>query len=90
MAKTVRKQLAELTELVQHLERGEQVTAWRLERLEQQLTLLKRLLVGMTQIYQDERVEEWRNWAGGGRQYYDRRRRINSRHDIYPSPTSKY
>src|SRR5262245_3862973 len=49
-----------LADLVQQMDRREQVMAWRLEHVEQQLAHLQQILVSLNQIYENRRLNEWR------------------------------
>jgi TolA-binding protein len=52
--------LGVLADLVQQMDRREQVMAWRLEHVEQQLAHLQQILVSLNQIYENRRLNEWR------------------------------
>ncbi len=53
--------LTVLADLVQQMDRREQVMAWRVERIEQQLAHLQQILVSLNQIYENRRLNEWRD-----------------------------
>jgi ubiquinone biosynthesis protein Coq4 len=52
--------LSSVADLVQQMDRREQVMAWRLEHIEQQLAHLQQILVSLNQIYENRRLNEWR------------------------------
>src|SRR5262245_61823928 len=52
--------LTGLADLMQQMDRREQVMAWRIEHIEQQLAHLQQILVSLNQIYENRRLNEWR------------------------------
>ena len=53
--------LTALADLVQQIDRREQLMAWRIEHIEQQLAHLQQILVSLNQIYENRRLNEWRD-----------------------------
>jgi hypothetical protein len=53
--------LSALADLMQQMDRREQVMAWHIEHIEQQLAHLQQILVSLNQIYENRRLNEWRD-----------------------------